>query len=312
MKTKSEGQQMRSQLCLSSPASFFLILFFGLGFMVSCASYLEKNLDIESKEFLSKVRYIITKQERKDFLRLLPEKRDEFIEEFWKRRDPNPSTEANEFKEQYFRRIEEANKLFKGVPAGWLQDRGRVYILVGPPDSRIQYPMGRYSRPYEVWRYGFFPVYFVDWSQSGEYELTPLSAQQIAEITKAQSLEGKPMRPYSEKAPLDFNVQLKKGHRNEVLVYVDVPYQNIWFVEKEGRLETLLELTVEIFNSENQKVKEHMKEYKVLLTEKAVKKGGNYPIQIPFVLSKGKYTMHFTLYNKTDEATQKKKIDVKI
>lgn len=303
MKNKFSG--LKASSCL-------LLLSFGLGFFVSCSSHLEKNLDVKGKTFLSTVRYIITKEERKDFLLLSPEKRDEFIEEFWMRRDPDPSTEVNEFKEQYFDRIEEANMRFKGVTPGWLQDRGRVYVLLGPPESIMSYPMGKYSRPYEVWTYGLFPIYFVDRNQSGDYELTPLGAFHLAEITKAQSLEGKPLIPYSEKIRLDFSVQMKRGFENEVLIHIDVPYQNIWFEEKEDKLETTLELTTEIFGSENQKVTEHKKEYKVSMTEEEALKGGSYPIEVPVVLESGKYTICFTLLNKTGEGIQRKKIEVRI
>jgi len=77
-----------------------------------------------------------------------PFEREEFIEKFWARRDPSPTTVRNEFKEEYFLRIEEANKLFKGGIAGWLQDRGRIYVLFGPPDERIQNQGGRRIDPY--------------------------------------------------------------------------------------------------------------------------------------------------------------------
>lgn len=110
----------------------------------SCAvKRLESRLDPLSEEFYSKVRYIITKQESKIFLELPPETRADFIEDFWKRRDPIPETEVNEFREAYYNRIEEANRFFKsGGRPGWLQDRGRVYILFGPPDERQTNPMG--------------------------------------------------------------------------------------------------------------------------------------------------------------------------
>ncbi len=78
-----------------------------------------------------------------------PSERKNFREEFWKRRDLDPSTEENEFKMEYFNRIEKANDLFisEGRP-GWLTDRGSIYILLGPPMNRLTYPMGidGYSR----------------------------------------------------------------------------------------------------------------------------------------------------------------------
>lgn len=63
-------------------------------------------------EFLSKVRYIINKKERKIFLELPDSEKERFKDEFWERRDPDPETEENEFKMEYFNRIEKANDLF--------------------------------------------------------------------------------------------------------------------------------------------------------------------------------------------------------
>src|SRR4030042_7132982 len=81
------------------------------------------------------VPYIITSREKDVFLSLPTESdRGQFIETFWKKRDPNPQTSENEFKLEYYRRIALANKFFGtgGVP-GWRTDRGRFYILLGPP-----------------------------------------------------------------------------------------------------------------------------------------------------------------------------------
>lgn len=118
--------------------------------ITSCATArLESRLDPASEDFFSKVRYIITQEESKIFLELPASDRTKFIEEFWKRRDPTPGTERNEFEEAYFARIEEANHLFRGSRPGWLQDRGRIYILFGPPNERQTNPMGgRVVDPY--------------------------------------------------------------------------------------------------------------------------------------------------------------------
>lgn len=94
------------------------------------------RLDRESQEFYETARLIMTGEE-KDIFRLLPDKasREEFIEDFWAKRDPDPDTEVNEFREEFFRRIEYANKHFlEGIP-GWKTDRGRIYIYLGPPDK---------------------------------------------------------------------------------------------------------------------------------------------------------------------------------
>lgn len=125
----------------------FLISFLLLSY--SCGVYWrEMKLDPEGKRFLSEVRYTITQEEKKIFMDPPIKEREKFIDEFWKKRDPDPDTEINEFKEQYYERIEEANKLFRGGKPGWFQDRGRIYILFGPPHERNPYPIGSNSIPY--------------------------------------------------------------------------------------------------------------------------------------------------------------------
>jgi GWxTD domain-containing protein len=246
---------------------FILFLIYSL-ILVSCASYkLEESADLESKEFFSVVRYIITKQERKTFINLPPSERKNFIEEFWKKRDPDPDTEVNEFKEEYFNRIEEANHLFKeGSTPGWLQERGRVYITLGPPDQRNTYPRGVtfYGKPTEIWYYGFFPVIFIDENWSGNYKLDPLSAQHIAEINRAQ-VSYRP-KVSMEKVVFDFNLHAEKVKEGEVLFQVEIPYKNIWLTEKENLLQTTLEVSMEVFNLDDKSVWQHQENYEVSLT----------------------------------------------
>ena len=169
------------------------ILIISIGFIffnMACTHQykLRKNLPPKDKEFLSIVRYIITKQEKKIFLNISKNEREQFEIDFWKKRDPDPETERNVYKETYLSRIEESNKLFTSEGRhGWLSDRGRVYIMLGPPDNRQVYPMGYsfYDPPVEIWYYGYFPVLFVDTHRLGSYELTLLGNFHMAELTKA-------------------------------------------------------------------------------------------------------------------------------
>lgn len=80
----------------------------------------------------------------------------------------------NEFKENYFKRIEKANKLFPGVRSGRLQDRGRIFILFGPPTSRYTYKQSD-GNPHEVWYYGNFSFIFFDHLEIGNYKLQSLT-----------------------------------------------------------------------------------------------------------------------------------------
>ncbi len=279
---------------------FFLFCSF---LLVSCASYtMQKNLDPESREFISKVRYIITKKERKVFLNLPESERPAFIEEFWKSRDPDPDTEENEYKDEYFKRIDEANHLFKEGSPGWLQDRGRVYILLGPPWERQTFPRGInfYDKPQEIWYYGWFVIRFIDNDWSGEYRLVPDSSWQIAELNKAQMV----LQPKGsdQKYPFEFDVKVKKVAANEVVVQVIVPYKNIWFEEKEGRLKASLKLSMDISDSSENIIWEHLESYPIDLTEEELEKiiVRDYMIEIRVELGRGKYTFFAELTNLAD------------
>ena len=145
------------------------------------------------RDWLDKdVTYIITDEERKAFKKLATDdERERFIEEFWRRRDPDPDTDENEFKEEYYERIAYANENFaSGIP-GWKTDRGRIWIMYGKPDGRETHPMGgSYDRPsyegggntstypFETWFYRYLPgvgsgieIEFVDPTGSGEYRI---------------------------------------------------------------------------------------------------------------------------------------------
>jgi GWxTD domain-containing protein len=279
---------------------FFLSCSF---FLVSCASYYyKKNLDPESREFISKVRYIITKKERKVFLNLPESERKAFIEEFWKSRDPDPDTEENEYKDEYFKRIDEANHLFKEGSPGWLQDRGRIYVLLGPPWERQTFPRGVnfYDKPQEIWYYGWFVIRFIDYDWSGEYKLVPDSSWQIAELNKAQMV----LQPKGSdgKYPFEFNLKVKKAAKNEVVVRINIPYKTIWFEEKEGQLKASLKLAMDISDSSENIIWDHNKSYPIDLTEEELEEiwVKNHTIEIHVELAPGKYTYFAELTNLAD------------
>lgn len=94
-------------------------------------------------------------------------------DEFWKLRDPNPDTEQNEFKEEFFRRVRTANEEFTVMQPGWQTDRGRIYITYGDPDQIGREPYSSWGRPMEIWYYDSFGMRFVflDRSGFGDYEL---------------------------------------------------------------------------------------------------------------------------------------------
>jgi GWxTD domain-containing protein len=139
------------------------------------------------------VPYIISDDERKAFLSLSnDEEREAFIENFWQRRNPNPDSPENEFREEHYRRIQYANDHFAAGKPGWKTDRGHIYIAFGPADSIDSHPSGgMYERPmeegggetstfpFEVWHYRYLEgigenidIEFVDTCQCGDYHFT--------------------------------------------------------------------------------------------------------------------------------------------
>jgi GWxTD domain-containing protein len=148
----------------------------------------------EYKKWLDEdVRWIITDEEEKAFKSLAnDEERDQFIEQFWLRRNPNPDSNDNEFRDEHYARIEYANEHFAAGKPGWLTDRGHIWIAFGKPDSVDTHPSGgAYERPidegggqtstfpFEVWHYRYLAsvgdnidIEFVDSCMCGDYHAT--------------------------------------------------------------------------------------------------------------------------------------------
>jgi GWxTD domain-containing protein len=157
------------------------------------AANIEKLGGVYKKWLDEDVRWIITDEEFSAFKKLTTNaERDIFIENFWQRRDPTPDTEENETKEEHYRRIAYANEHYAAGKPGWKTDRGRIYIMYGPPTSIDSHPMGGpYQRPqeegggntetfpFEVWRYRYLDgigqeieIEFVDDCNCGAYDMT--------------------------------------------------------------------------------------------------------------------------------------------
>jgi GWxTD domain-containing protein len=194
-----------SYLKASLRGPLFAIVFLGVGACLSAFAQdpgrtqdptdkprnVKPELKKAYKDWLDKdVTYIISDEERKAFKKLATDdEREQFIGEFWRRRDPDPDTDENEFKEEYYERIAYANEHFaSGIP-GWKSDRGRIWIMYGKPDERETHPMGgQYDRPsyegggststypFETWFYRHLAgvgsgveIEFVDPTGTGEY-----------------------------------------------------------------------------------------------------------------------------------------------
>ena len=139
------------------------------------------------------VRWIITDEEMQAFKHLSNDlERDQFIENFWLRRNPNPESPENEYREEHYARIAYANEHFAAGKSGWRTDRGHIYIAYGKPDSIDSHPSGgSYDRPmeegggntstfpFEIWHYRYLEgigdnidIEFVDTCMCGDYHMT--------------------------------------------------------------------------------------------------------------------------------------------
>ncbi|MDA2930011.1 GWxTD domain-containing protein, partial [Acidobacteria bacterium AH-259-O06] len=186
----------------------------------------EEQEDYYKKWLNEDVKYIITAEEKTVFEQLITaEEKEQFIEQFWYRRDPDLTTSINEFKEEHYRRIAYTNERFSSGLPGWQMDRGRTYIIHGPPDEIDSHASGgTYNRsldegggitstfPFEIWRYRYIEgigqdveLEFVDRSWSGEYRLALLPEEKDAllrvpgaglTLAEQLGLAGKADRPF--------------------------------------------------------------------------------------------------------------------
>ncbi|HEX2868234.1 MAG TPA: GWxTD domain-containing protein [Ignavibacteriales bacterium] len=134
--------------------------------MPTAINDLDKAVDemvyIASESELKKIKKAPTKEEKQKL----------FLD-FWKAKDPSPSTEQNEVFEEYYRRIAYANEHFKNYMEGWRTDMGMVFVTLGPPSNIERYPFEYDSKPYEIWDYYDINkrFVFVDQTGFGDYRL---------------------------------------------------------------------------------------------------------------------------------------------
>ncbi len=132
-------------------------LFLFLAFCPVAPAQRKEKLAKNYREWLEQdVVYIITREEKDRFLKLTSdEARDKFINDFWEIRNPTPGAAVNTYKEEFYQRISFANSRF-GVGSGtdgWRTDRGHIYIVLGPPQSKMTYRNAANLRPLEYWFY---------------------------------------------------------------------------------------------------------------------------------------------------------------
>lgn len=317
--TRRKGRKAKLFAVFKPSVLFFLAL---LLVFPSCRyQRLKKELLPDDADFLSKVRYIITREEEHLFLETPDSEKEKFKQEFWERRDPDPYTEENEFKVEYFNRIEQANELFRSeTKPGWLTDRGRIFILFGPPTYRDTSSMGgdQFGRCREVWQYGNFPVVFVDRNCLGIYHLVTYDLSNIRmynlaymhELTSAQQQAQQTIREPKRFFDFDWKIEKTRDDPDKIegFVSIDIPYTRIWFNEKDGKLMTTLEMHLQIKDGKDKVYWEFNDTYEAEIEEEALldSKEAALEIKIPFlldsdleVLRQTRVWMYLTMKNRT-------------
>jgi len=218
----------------------------------------KEPLSVWSKQWLEEVvPYIITDAEKSLFLSLPNEaERGKFIQHFWDKRDPNPKTPENEYKLAYYRRIAQANRKFGSESiAGWRTDRGRIYILLGPPQDiqRIFNETSDFSASSvskEIWDYWNLPnprlpynieFTFVDSFNTGNFRLdtglAPSSGGGTALDLDSMSLVFDQMEFASEaeKNPFEDSKKLEELITTQVTYdLIPIDYEALCFKGSEG------------------------------------------------------------------------------
>ncbi len=292
-----------------------------------CRYYsLERKLGPINKLWLDEVGYIITPEEKKMFLDLPKAEKEDFKDEFWERRDPDPLTEENEYKEMYYNRIEDANELFTGeTRAGFLTDRGRIYILFGPPMDRLRASTNYEGKCQEIWYYGGFPVVFLDEFCTGKYILMTydlsgigsVNLQYMQDLNRAQAQAQQTIVSHSSFLNYAFDVEISVAQSNLIagLVHLKIPLIEVWFKEKEGMMYTVIDLEIEIRDAEERLVWGHRDEIEIITNEDELQKDENlaYSTTIPFEIEEGieglqvgENRVFVTLTNTTGETSLRK------
>jgi GWxTD domain-containing protein len=265
----------------------------------------------------------MTSEEHKTFLKLAPGEREGFMEEFWKRRDPDPETEENEFKEAYLDRLEYASNSFGKGPGGYLTDRGMIYVVFGPPnsvyESRDYNINARYNR--EIWYYDYLfgkyhnvRIYFIDRLGAGRFELSRSGGVfSLLQEAKLYYLEPRPKKKFFL-YDIDLKTIEEKDNKVELLIRIKVPYKNILFSEVKGKMETTLSVNVKILDDSGNNVWEHKQDYLLSFFEKDVEElsKNKHVIEITTTISKGKYSLHVGLTSTSGGEEEKRVKQLKI
>ncbi len=292
-----------------------LILIFILVFYyISCAPKIK--LDPESQSFYEYARLIMTGEENKIFQQLRDQQaRKEFIEEFWAKRDPDPETEENEFKNEFYRRIDYANKHFnEGLP-GWKTDRGRIYIYMGPPDKFEEFfshndPEIRGSILWWIYYDYELVIEFVDRRGMNHFEMRTYSGDFFGAMEKTKlgqiGLTEKGLRVHK----IDFDLFFNEANREAV---VSLPIKAFHFLTEGDQLVSRLAFEFYIYRTDGQKVQRFKESRQLNLKEAELDKMKTAEFRFSLNLDPGDYYFDCLVMSEDESLPRARKIfEIKI
>lgn len=264
----------------------------GLASGPGCASGPKVVLDPESKAFYEQARLIMTGEEQKIFNHLPdPEARKEFIRDFWDKRDPDPDTEANEFRDEFYRRIDYANKHFKEGRPGWKTDRGRIYIYMGPPDKFEEFfshgdEEVRGSIIWWVYYNYELGIEFADESGTGEYRIRRYEGNFFEAMEIVKLGQAAPGNEVFRKRYVDFKLAYDPPSRSLV---VTLPANTLSFKDEDGRLKATLAFEFFLYQAEGEWKNKFKGEQTLALTEEELIGRKVLTFAFPVELAAGAY-----------------------
>ncbi len=251
------------------------------------------KLEPESAKFYETARLIMTKEETRIFQKLPDaESRKEFIADFWLKRDPDPDTPRNEYREEFQARIDFVAKRFnkEGVPAH-NTDRGRVYIFMGPPDKVEEFPPppgAGGARGFVVW-WSYFDdrmaVEFTDERGDGRYRITDTEGDLFGAMDLAQLGQGVRADDVFAQKFVKFQASYDREARE---IEVRLPVKSLMFRENaEGRMQIDLRFLIYIYADQGTGKESFADARSVVLTDAELETRGTVDFRFARALQPG-------------------------
>ncbi len=259
-------------------------------------------------EFYKTARFIMSKEEI-DIYKHLASKEDklDFIEEFWKKRDPSPTTEQNENQEEFHKRIAYANKWFQEASKGrgWDSERGRILLQLGFPDRREFGELSSKDRqgrltsskrtPMEIWKYYRYQLtlVFADYSDSGKLNMERVPSNLLTALNLAKYTLDLRDTKKSLKKSFRFSVKFNVNHFK-----ITIPTKRVSFDSVGEKMKALFGITIYVYKN-SKKICEIKKDKELIMTKDELLKAKTFDFDLEYELKdKGKYVFDVVLEDK--------------